>query len=92
MSKSSTPQKPLILGFGYCMASSRVAKDGANVGYAYREEPSNDQDSGWRFFAGDEPEDFCDNADNFAIYGLNTIANIERMSHKQEVDRSENIV
>jgi hypothetical protein len=43
----------------------------------YREEPDNEQDSGWRFFSGVEPQGFVDNPDNIAIYSLETIAEID---------------
>jgi hypothetical protein len=41
----------------------------------YREEPDDDIDSGWRFFAGDESEEYCQQPENFARYDVNTIAN-----------------
>jgi hypothetical protein len=44
----------------------------------YREEPDSAIDSGWRFFAGDESQAYADQADNFAVYDVNTIANYDR--------------
>ena len=41
----------------------------------YREEPDNRIDSGWRFFAGTESQEFVDNAENLSLYDVNTIAN-----------------
>ncbi len=43
----------------------------------YRKNPTNEFDSGWRFFAGDEDEQYTDNPDNFEIYELNTICNYD---------------
>lgn len=43
----------------------------------YRERPDNDTDSGWRFFSGDENQEYADNPDNFALYNVNTIANYD---------------
>jgi hypothetical protein len=34
-------------------------------------------DSGWRFFAGDECQEYVDNPNNLAIYDINTIANYD---------------
>ena len=63
-----------------CLATDRVVVDGSKVGYMYREEPDADRDmpdSGWRFFAGDENDDYMDDAGNSGIYALNTIANYD---------------
>ena len=46
--------KQLIELKGSCIASDKITVDGQKVGYMYRENPSNDTDSGWRFFAGNE--------------------------------------
>jgi len=43
----------------------------------YREAPYNSIDSGWHFFAGDETQEYTDNARNFEIYDVNTIANYD---------------
>jgi hypothetical protein len=69
--------KPVATGFGSCFASDRITVDGRPVGYCYREAPDDDADSGWRFFAGDESQAFSDDADNFSIYDVNTIANYD---------------
>ena len=69
--------KPVAVGYGSCFASDRITVDGCPVGYCYREEPDSDIDSGWRFFAGDESQEYADHPDNFAIYDINTIANYD---------------
>lgn len=62
-----------------CFATDRILVDGAKVGYMYRETPEDDeQDSGWRFMAGDEDESYMDNPDNMGIYHLNTICNYDK--------------
>ena len=45
----------------------------------YREEPAHSQiaDSGWRFFAGDESEEYTADPSNLEIYDINTIANYD---------------
>ena len=63
-----------------CFASNRIKVDGMPVGYMYREDPDLDSDfpdSGWRFFAGDEDEEYSDEPDNFNLFSLNTICNYD---------------
>jgi hypothetical protein len=43
----------------------------------YRDQPDKEVDSGWRFFAGDESQEYADTPDNFAIYEVNTICNYD---------------
>ncbi len=45
--------------------------------YMYRQVPNNSVDSGWRFFSGDESQEYTDEASNFAMYDVNTIANYD---------------
>lgn len=72
--------EPIAVGFGACLASDRITVDGMNVGLMYREAPDAKvgSDSGWRFFSGDETQDYVDDADNLCWYDLNTIANYDR--------------
>ena len=52
-----------------CMVSDKITKEGFKVGYMYREQPSNDKpDSGWRFFAGNEDDEYINNPDNVHIF------------------------
>lgn len=76
---SDDAEAPLILPYrvGYCIATKRVAQPGARVGYMYREHPDERDDSGWRFFVGDETDEEVDDAENLAIYDVNTIAAID---------------
>ena len=69
--------KARVEGYGYCYATDRITVDGQLVGYMYREPGDRTGDSGWRFFAGDESQDYVDNAANFEIYDVNTIANYD---------------
>lgn len=63
---------------GGCIASDKITIDGLQIGYMYRENPSNESDSGWRFFAGNEDETYTNNPDNFDIFDLNTICNYDK--------------
>lgn len=67
----------VVDAMGSCFASDRITVDGAPVGFMYREQPDDEIDSGWRFFAGDESEAYCEEPDHFAIYDVNTIANYD---------------
>jgi hypothetical protein len=67
----------LAPGRGSCLASDLITVQGLPVGFMYREDPDNELDSGWRFFAGSESETYCDDSANFEIYDVNTIANYD---------------
>ena len=58
-----------------CIATNRITVEGYKVGYCYREKADGDWDSGWRFTAGDESDEYMDDPNNAGIYGLNTICN-----------------
>ena len=58
-----------------CIATNRITVEGCKIGYCYREKPDGDWDSGWRFTAGDESEEYMDDPNNAGIYKLNTICN-----------------
>lgn len=65
------------VGYGACLASDRITVDGKRVGYCYREDPDHATDSGWRFFAGDESQEYAGDPQHFACYDINTIANYD---------------
>ena len=69
--------KPLAEGHGAAFATDYITVHGQKVGYMYREEPDNEYDSGWRFMAGHETQDYMDNPRNIDIYDVNTIANYD---------------
>lgn len=63
-----------------CVATDRILVDGQRVGYCWRVEPEEsdkDWDSGWRFVAGDEDQDYMDDPRNSGVYALNTICNYD---------------
>ncbi|MGF6147454.1 Protein of uncharacterised function (DUF2185) [Kingella potus] len=65
-----------------CIATDEIMVKGRKVGYCYRELPDDDSkfggfDSGWRFTAGDESDDYMDNPENSGIYELNSICNYD---------------
>ena len=62
---------------GSCIASNKITIEGMKIEYMYKEKPTNEIDSGWRFFAGTEDEKYTNNPDNFGIFDLNTICNYD---------------
>ena len=68
----------LVTSLGSCMATDKITVDGESIGYMYREDPEFEFDSGWRFFAGNESQEYVDNSNNIMIYEINTIANYDR--------------
>ena len=60
-----------------CIASDRIMVDGEKIGYMCREYADHDGDSGWRFTAGDEDEEYMANPENAGVYTLNAVANVD---------------
>ena len=60
------------------LASVRViGPDRAPIRYAYREPGDNRDDSGWRFFCGDEDESFASDPDNIALCPLSSLLGLD---------------
>ena len=61
-----------------CLVSDMVTKEGYKVGYMYRENPdAGNPDSGWRFLAGNESDEYINNPDNCHIMAINTVCNYD---------------
>lgn len=60
-----------------CFATDRIIVDGAEIRFMYREMPLDNQDSGWRFMAGDEDDEYMNDTSKSGIYHLNTLCNYE---------------
>lgn len=58
-----------------CFVTRRVLYDGEPAGFLYREEPDQDNDSGWRITAGDESDEYMDNEDNIFYVSLGAVLN-----------------
>lgn len=71
--------RPLVPTKMGCIATDRITVEGSRVGFFYREEPNSSlPDTGWRFFAGNESDEYLDDPDNSGVFCLNTIANYDR--------------
>ena len=64
-------------GFGYILATKMLVDNKRKVRFMYREDGKKG-DSGWRFFCGDEDQNYTDNPDNIKIYDIQTILNIDK--------------
>ena len=62
---------------GYAFATKMLVDSKRKVRFMYREE-GEDNDSGWRFFCGEEDQDYLDNPDNSAIYDVHDILDIDK--------------
>ncbi|PFG30199.1 DUF2185 domain-containing protein [Paramicrobacterium agarici] len=67
----------LATGYGTAVASDQITVAGRAVGYMYREEPSDDADSGWRFLSGDESQEYLDDERHVGVFDVNEIANLD---------------
>lgn len=63
--------------FGYVLATRMLVEGRKKVGFMYREKGEGD-DSGWRFFSGEEDQEYTDNPDNIKIYDIKTILDIDK--------------
>jgi hypothetical protein len=69
--------KQLVLPMGGCFITDRVMVDGYKIGYMYREEPDFPEDSGWRFFSGDESQAYIEDLSHTGVYEVNAAANCD---------------
>jgi hypothetical protein len=58
-----------------CFVTNTVLYEKKQVGYMYREEPDEEKDSGWRFTANDESDDYMNDSKNFAYVSLGAVLN-----------------
>lgn len=80
--KLSPPEMRALLrnweGPDGCLATDHITVLGKKVGYCYREKPDQDYpDSGWRFFSGEETDEYANDVNNVGVYSLNTICNYD---------------
>jgi hypothetical protein len=63
--------------FGHVFASVHIGDHHKPVGWMYREASDSQSDSGWRFFSGEETQQFADDPANTKIYAVTTIIDID---------------
>lgn len=69
--------RDLVKGWGYSIVSNKITIDGLPVGFMYREERMDKEDSGWRFLSGTETEEYLDDPDNSKAFAVNVVANYD---------------
>lgn len=57
--------------------SKKIIEENYKVGYMYREESDNEEDSGWIFMAGNEDEEYTNNHKNIAILNIYQIYQLD---------------
>lgn len=60
-----------------CFVTNRILRDGMKVGYLYREDPDEERDSGWRFTANDESDEYLDEAANCAYVSVGRVLSFD---------------
>lgn len=60
-----------------CFVTARVLYDGRPAACIYREEPGQEDDSGWRIMAGDEDQAYMDDEENIAYVSLGAVLNLD---------------
>lgn len=63
---------------GYVLATKMLVEGKKKVRFMYRETPDNSQDSGWRFFCGEEDDEYVNTPENIAVYDINTILSFDK--------------
>ena len=59
-------------------SSTVIAVSYTHLGWCYREKPDGQYpDSGWRFFSGEESDEYTNDVNNVGVYSLNTICNYD---------------
>lgn len=56
-----------------CFVTRNILYEGRPVGYLYREDPDYDDDSGWRFTAGDETDEYMEDSNNSSYVSLGAV-------------------
>lgn len=67
--------RPLAMGYGMCLVPDTILVTGLPVRLMYRVMPERRQDSGWRFFAGNESPEYLADPRYIGIYDVNLVAN-----------------
>ncbi len=64
------------------VSNQLIGPEGVPVGFAFRTEATNKQDSGWNFWSGEETEDFVKNSANFAKHPLHHFTSLDESLHE----------
>jgi hypothetical protein len=67
----------LATGLGNCIVSNKIVIDGKKIMYMYLDTPKDENDSGWRFYSGDEDDEYLKDPANTQIFDVNLVANYD---------------
>lgn len=65
-------ERKLLLGKMACV-SKKIMDEGWKIGYMYREEASDESDSGWIFMAGDEDDEYVEDYHNIQLMSIHSV-------------------
>lgn len=57
--------------------SKKILEESWKVGYMYRAEPVNENDSGWSFMAGNESREYTDDYKNIALVSVHEVYQLD---------------
>ena len=66
---------PSIRFFKRCFVSHRILRDGRPIKWLYREALDEERDSGWRFTAGDETDEYLTDSKNVSYIAVGVLLN-----------------
>lgn len=65
------------MNLGGCVVSKNILEGKGRLTWCIKEDPVNDIDNGWRFFADIDDDDFLSNPDNTVVCAWDTVVEIE---------------
>ena len=66
-----------------CFITKDILNNNKKIRFMYHEQPDNEFDSGWRFFSGDETQEFVDDSNNLIFISLyEVVQNIDNSIEK----------
>ena len=66
-----------------CFITKDILINKKKIKFMYHEQPDNESDSGWRFFSGDETQEYVDDSNNLIFISLlEVIQNVDSSIEK----------
>jgi len=56
-----------------CFVTNNILYESEKIGYLYREEPDQEDDSGWRFTTGSETDEYMEDSNNISYVSLGAV-------------------
>lgn len=71
------PEQSMEILYKYAYVSRKILDEGYKVGLMRREEPLNDDDSGWEFLAGNEDDEYINQKQNIVILEIGEVVKLD---------------